>query len=50
MSLDEAHQECLEGIVKECLGSIDDSGASVRSKSSFMSIQSIDSDYPRFGN
>ena len=51
MSLDEAHQECLEVIVKECLGSIDDGGASFRSKqSSIMDVQSIDSDYLESGN
>ena len=51
MSLDEAHQECLEVIVKECLGNIDDGGESFRSKqSSIIDVQSIDSDYLENGN
>ena len=50
MSLDEAHQECLEVIVKECLGSIDDGGESFRSKqSSIMDVESINSDYLKSG-
>ena len=41
MSLDEDHQECLEIIVKECLGSIEDNQDS-QSRSTILSIQSID--------